>query len=268
MPAARFVHQQGSVARHADQNVPGTLLLQGAGCGGDLGVAGQFPAHQFAQFVIVGLDEEGMKGQDVGQQGAGGVHNAAHALAVQPGQQPLVGVLRHTGRDAAREDEYIVFGQRIELFFQLLQGRRRDDGARAVQLGLFTGLDLHVDAGHAVVEVDEVGAQPLCGQPAFQPRAGLARHKAQRHALAAQLPEHTGHIDAFAAQHAVFADGAVHLADFQRLVQTDDIINGRVEGYSVDHNSVSFIKVNSRYLGLGQRLVRMAPLCRSVMTAG
>ena len=102
--------------------------------------------------MVIGLDEEGVVGQNVCQQGAGGVHDTAHPLAVQPGQQPLVGVLRHTGRDAACEDEHIAFGQRIELFFQRVQGRSRDGGACAVQLGLFPGFDLHVDAGHAVVE--------------------------------------------------------------------------------------------------------------------
>ena len=209
-----------------------------------------------------------MVGQNVCQQGAGGVHDTAHTLAVQPGQQPLVGVLRHTGRDAACEDEHIAFGQRIELFFQRVQGRSRDGGACAVQLGLLPGFDLHVDAGHAVVQMNEVGAQALRGQTAFQPGTGLTGHEAQSHALAAQLVQRTGHIDALAAQHTVLPGGAVHLADFQSLVQADDIVDGRIERNGIDHDSVSFIKVNCRYLGLGQRLVRMAPLCRSVMTAG
>ena len=67
---------------------------------------------------------------------------------------------------------------------------------------------------------------------------------------------------------AVLAAGTVHLPDFQRGVQPHHIVDGRVECDSVDHSSVSFTSVYCLYLGLGQRLVRMAPLCRSAITAG
>ena len=116
--------------------------------------------------------------------------------------------------------------------------------------------------------MDKIGPEPLRGQTTLQPGTGLTGHKAQSHALTAQLPEHAGNIDAFATQHAVLPGGAVHLAHLKGPVETDDIINGRIERYSVDHTSVSFIRVYCRYLGLGHRFVRMAPLCRSQMTAG
>ena len=158
--------------------------------------------------------------------------------------------------------------QGVELLLQRLHGGFRDVGARAVELGLLPGLDLDVDAGHTVVEVDEIGFQALRSQAALQPGAGLARHKAEGDALAPELGQHAGHIDALAAQHAVLAFGAVHLAYFQRCIQTHHIVNGRVECYGINHTSVSFTSVNCLYLGLGQRLVRMAPPCRSAMTAG
>ena len=116
--------------------------------------------------------------------------------------------------------------------------------------------------------MDEIGGDALFGKAALQPGPGLPGHKAEGDALAAQLGQHAGHIDALAAQHAVFAPGAVHLAHFQRGVQPDDIINGRVECYGIDHLSVSFTSVYCPYLGLGQRFVRMAPACSSAMTAG
>ena len=176
--------------------------------------------------------------------------------------------MRQTCRDAARQNEDITLGQLVQLGFQLLQSAFRDGRACAVQLGLLPGLDFDIDAGHAVFQMHKVGFQPLCSQTAFQPCAGLTGHKAQCHALAAQLRQHAGHVDALAAQHAVLAFGAVHCAHLQRCVQTHNVINSRVKGNGVDHTSASFTKVCCLYLGFGQRLVRMAPLCRSVMTAG
>ncbi len=77
--------------------------------------------------------------------------------------------------------------------------------------------------------MDEIGPEPLRGQTTFQPGTGLTGHKAQSHALTAQLPEHAGNIDALAAQHAVLPGGAVHFAHLKRSVETDHIINGRIE---------------------------------------
>ena len=194
-----------------------------------------------------------MIGEDVDQQILGGIHHGPHAVALQPCQQPLVGALGKALGDAARQNEDVVRLQGVQLGFQLLHGAFRDAGACAVQLRLGACLDLDVDAGHALGQMDEIGPEPLRGQS---------------HALTAQLPEHAGNIDALAAQHAVLPGGAVHFAHLKGPVETDDIIDGRIECNSVDHTSVSFIRVYCRYLGLGHLFVRMAPLCRSQMTAG
>ena len=69
---AIFVHQQGTVARHAYQHVARTLFLQGACRSNDLFVRSQHPAHDLAQLVVIGLDEEGVVLQHVHQQVAGG----------------------------------------------------------------------------------------------------------------------------------------------------------------------------------------------------
>ena len=265
---AVLIHQQSAVPGHAHQYVPGTLFLQDAGGGGDLCVRFQLPAHDLAQLVIVGLDQEGVIGEDVDQQILGGIHHGPHAVALQPCQQPLVGALGKALGDAACQNEDVVRLQGVQLGFQLLHGTFRDAGACAVQLRLGACLDLDVDAGHALGQMDEIGPEPLRGQITLQPGTGLTGHKAQSHALTAQLPEHAGNIDALAAQHAVLPGGAVHLAHLKGPVETDHIINGRIERYSVDHTSVSFIRVYCRYLGLGHRFVRMAPLCRSQMAAG
>ena len=259
MYAALLVQQQRTVARHADQHVARTLRLHHPGGGDDLVIVRQFYAGDLAQFVVVRLDEERLIPQHIHQQIAGGVHDGTDVAAFQPGQDALIGRLRQAGRDAARQNQDIALLQAIELFFQRLHGAFRDVGACAVQLGLLPGLDLDVDAGHAVVEVDEVGFQPLGDQAALQPRTGLPCHKAEGHALAPQLRQHTGHVDALAAQHAVFAFGAVHVADGQFTVQPHHVIDGRIEGHCVNHNSVSFTSVSCLYFGSGQRFVRIAP---------
>ena len=218
--------------------------------------------------MIVRLDEEGAILQHIHQQVAGSIHHCTHSPALQPCQQALVGVLRQALGDAACEDQDIVFSQLIQLCFQLLHGTFRDIRACAVQLGLLPGLDLHIDAGHAFFQMHKVRSEPLCCQTSLQPRSGLTGHKAQRHALAAQLCQYAGHVDALAAQHAVLAVCAVDFAHLQRCVQTHHIVDCGIECYCIDHCSVSFTSVICLYFGLGQRLVRMAPSCRSAMTAG
>ena len=189
-------------------------------------------------------------------------------MALQPCQQPLVGALGKAFGDAARQNEDVVRLQGVQLGFQLLHGAFRDAGACAVQLGLGAGLDLDVDAGHALGQMDEIGPEPLRGQTTLQPGTGLTGHKAQSHALTAQLRSTPETLMPLPPSTQSSPGGAVHLAHLKRSVETDDIINGRIERYSVDHTSVSFIRVYCRYLGLGHRFVRMAPLCRSQMAAG
>ena len=150
--------------------------------------------------------------------------------------------------------------QLVELGFQLLHRALGDVGACTVQLGLLPGLDLDVDARHALRERDEVGGDALRGQAPLEPCPRLTGHKAQRRAPASQLGQHAGHIDALAAQHAVLAPGAVDVAHLQLTVQPHNVINGRVECHCVDHCSVSFTSVSCLYFGSGQRFVRIAPL--------
>ena len=190
------------------------------------------------------------------------------AVAFQTGQQTLVGGLGQAGRDAARQNEDVSLCQLVELGFQLLHRALGDVGACTVQLGLLPGLDLDVDARHALREMDEVGGDALRGQAPLEPCPRLTGHKAQRRAPASQLGQHAGHIDALAAQHAVLALGAVHLAHLQRPIQPHDIVDGRVECYRVDHSAASFTRVNCLYFGFGQWFVRIAPPESSAMTAG
>ena len=95
--------------------------------------------------------------QHVHQQVAGGIHHSTHAPALQPSQQPLVGILRKACRDAARQNEDIILVQAVQLLFQLLHGALRDVGSCAVQLGLLPCLDLDIDAGHALFQMHKIG---------------------------------------------------------------------------------------------------------------
>ena len=100
--------------------------------------------------------------------------------------------------------------------------------------------------------MDKIGGDALRGQTPLEPRTRLTSHKAQRRVPAAQLGQHTGYVDALAAQHAVLAFGAVHLAHFQRRVQPHDVVDGRVECHGIDHSAASFTRVNCLYFGFGQ----------------
>ena len=103
-----------------------------------------------------------------------------------------------------------------------------------------------------LAEVVEAVIANLRGQTPLEPRTRLTSHKAQRRVPAAQLGQHTGHVDALAAQPAVLAFGAVHLAHFQRCVQPHDVVDGRVECHGIDHSAASFTRVNCLYFGFGQ----------------
>ena len=255
-----LIQQQRTVARHADQHIARALVLHHVGSSGNFLIIRQPDARDLAQLVVVRLDEERLVGQHVHEQIARGIDHGADAAALQPGQQPLIGRLGQAGRNAARQHQNVILLQGVELLLQRLHGGFRDVGARAVEFGLLPGLDLDVDAGHTVVEVDEIGFQALRSQAALQPGAGLARHKAEGDALAPELGQHAGHIDALAAQHAVLAPGAVDVAHLQLTVQPHNVINRRVECHGVDHCSVSFTSVSCLYFGSGQRFVRIAPL--------
>ena len=243
MHRAVFVQQQRAVPGHAYQHVVGTLGLQAGGGSDDLVIIGQLAAHDLGQLVVVGLDEERLVGQHLQQQVLGGVYHSAHAAALQPGQQPLVGGLRQAGRDAARQNQHVVFLQRVQLGFHRLHGGFGNVRPCAVQLGLLPGLDLDIDACHPLLQVDEIGVQALGGQAALQPGAGLARDKAESHTFDPQLGQHAGYIDALAAQHAILAGGAVDGRDLQRTVQPDDVVDGGVKCNGIDHASASFTSV-------------------------
>ena len=95
--------------------------------------------------------------QNIHQQIAGGIHHSTHAPALQPGQQPLVGILRQALGNAARQNEDIILVQAVQLLFQLLHGALRNVGACPVQLGLLPGFDLYIDAGHALFQMHKIG---------------------------------------------------------------------------------------------------------------
>ena len=100
---------------------------------------------------------------------------------------------------------------------QLLQRLGADVGALAVDLGLLTGLQLHVDAGETGGQMNEVGGNALGGQavlmalpvnPATKPSATFSwpSSRSTQDTLMPLPPE----------LH-ILADGAVHLAQGQRI---------------------------------------------------
>ena len=120
-----------------------------------------------------------------------------------------------------------------------------------------TRINVKIKAGQ---ETELNGAGPDIPESAMEQLEAQLDQLAEGDALAPELGQHAGHIDALAAQHAVLAPGAVDVAHLQLTVQPHNVVNGRVECHCVDHCSVSFTSVSCLYFGSGQRFVRIAPL--------
>ena len=157
MHAALLIQQQGAVPCHADQYIARTFILHHLCRRCDLPVGGQLYTGDFAQLMVVRLDEERTVAQHIHEQVAGGIHDRADAAALEPGQNPLIGSLRQTCGNAACQHQNIILVQAVQLLFQLLHGALRDVGACAVQLGLLPCLDLDIDAGHALFQMHKIG---------------------------------------------------------------------------------------------------------------
>ena len=199
-----FIQQQGTIARHAYQYVACTAPLQLPGCFGDRFIAFQLFAENFAQLMVVGLDQKRVIGQHFYQKVAGGIHHKADAAAIQPSQNLLVNILRHAGRNAAGKYQNVTLAQFFQIVPQGLHGFGGNVRAGTVDLGLLCALYLNVDSGHAVRQADEAGFQAGKLQAALQPGTSFASCKAKGDAFAPKLPQNAGNIDTLAAKLAGF----------------------------------------------------------------
>ena len=236
MAHARLVHQQGAVTRHGDEHVSCAHLLQLCRAFGDLFVGFQDPPEDFTQLMIVGLDQEGAILEHVDQQVAGGVHRDADAAAVQPGHDSLIAVAGKTLGDGAGQHQRIAGADGVELGIELLHVGLGDGGADAVDLGFLAGLDLDVDAGHALGHVDEIRVQAHLCQATFQSLPNEAGHEAQRHRGQPQRAQHVGHVDALAAELELFRLVSIDIVQLQPAGDVHDIVDRRVEGHCINHD--------------------------------
>ena len=199
-----FIQQQGTIARHAYQNIACTTLLQFPGSLGNLFITIELFAKDLTQFMVVGFDQKRVVGQYLYQQITGGIHHKADAAAIQPSQNLLVNILRHAGRNAAGKYQNVTLAQFFQIVPQGLHGFGSNVRAGTVDLGLFCALYLNVDSGHAVRQADEAGFQAGKLQAALQPGTSFASCKAKGDAFAPKLPQNAGNIDTLAAKLAGF----------------------------------------------------------------
>ena len=110
--------------------------------------------------------------------------------------------------------------------------------AHAVELGLLGGLDIDVDARHALGHADEVGLDAGLRAEAAQLVAREAGDKAESAALVPEVAEHDGDVHALAAREHLLVGGAVDGAQ-AHVVHPDDVVERRVERYGADHRATS-----------------------------
>ena len=202
----------------------------------DLLIRFQRPAEDLAQLEGIGLDEEGPVGKYGGQEVPGGVHHGQHAPTVQPAENLLIDVIRHGPRDGARQHKDIALCQPVQLPEQRLHSRLRDGGTPSIDLALLPRLDLHVDAGHALLQPDKGGVQAGFAQAIVQGPPGKTSQKAQRGVFDTQIVQHGRNIDALPAELYRLKIRPVQPAGLE-IPYADNIIQRRVKGYGIDDDS-------------------------------
>ena len=221
---AVVAHEDAALARHGDEHVLGTPLLELIGVRNDFVARLELDAKDLAQLEVVGLDEERAQRQHLCEQVALGVDHDADASAGQALHDSLVHVAGQRVGHRARDDERVTLAEGIELGVELLDVGLGDLGTLTVELGLLVGLDLGVDAAHALVHLDEVRVNAALGDEAGNLGAGEAGKEAQRAALVAQVAENDGHVDALAARQRLLVGGAVDDAE-AHVVNAHDVVD-------------------------------------------
>lgn len=169
-----------------------------------------------------------------------GIDDDADAAALEAGHDLLVDVIRQRLRDGAGEHEGVALGELVELGEELFALCLADVRALAIDLGLFLGLDLDIDAREALRQLDEVVLDAEAVELALDLFAREACREAERGALMAEVAEDDGDVDALAAAEDLLVVHAVDLACGEGI-EADDVVERRVESYGVDHSSLTLL---------------------------
>ena len=191
-------------------------------------------ANDVAQLVVVGLYQERMVRQDVHKEVALSVHHNVDATPVEAAHDALVDVGgQHRGYVTGNNQQ--VSGLKgIKLCVERVDILRRDLRPKAVDRRLLLGLCLHVNAAHALFDLDKVAGGTVGAHARLNLPTRKAGDKAQRRGLVPQVGEHNGDVDPLAAGQDLLVVHSVNLAQ-AKVVETNDVVERRVERYGVDH---------------------------------
>ena len=146
--------------------------------------------------------------------------------------EQTAGALRRLGTEEEIERKYGLKG--VKLCVERVDILRRDLGPKAVDRRLLLGLCLHVNAAHALFDLDKVAGGTIGAHARLNLPTRKASDKAQRRGLVPQVGEHNGDVDSLAAGQDLLIVHAVNLAQ-AKVVETNDVVERRVERYGVDH---------------------------------
>ena len=130
----------------------------------------------------------------------------------------------------------------IQFFKECALRLLRDDGPLSVDLSLTFGLDLHIDARETVAQTHKVIRNAERMQHLLHRNARESREKAQRRRVVSEVFQHDGDVDPLAPRQDLLVVHAVDLARGE-LLQSDDVVDRRIEGDGIDHASIPPLKI-------------------------
>ena len=139
---------------------------------------------------MVGLDEKRLVLQHVFQEVFGGIDYSSNLFSFQMCQNLFVGVRRHRTGNAASQHNGVPVPQLVQFPEQFRDCFCPDDRSLPVQFRFFSGLDLDIDAGKALLQMHKIGGNALCLHPLFNCRTGKSCHKAQCTGFQPQFFQH------------------------------------------------------------------------------
>ena len=149
-----------------------------------------------SDLMVVWLDEEGVRGQGLQKQVAGGVDDEAHAPTLEVLHDDVVHALGKRLGYGAREHKRVPLADVVDALKQLVYFLLGDLGPHAVDHGHDDAVELDVDTGETAVKPDEVGGDTIFLHRLDEIVAREARDDAEGDVGDLELVEEGGDVDA------------------------------------------------------------------------
>ena len=184
--------------------------------------------------MVIGLDQEGMVLQHIGQKTPLRIHYGLDPSAVQPAEDPFVHILRKGVGNTPGNHKDISRLQLVEFPAQHFNILPADLWSLSIDRRLLIRHDLAVDTGKAFLHMDKIGHAAKLPHPALDLPPGKTCEKPQCHAVVPQVGQNHGDIESLASRQKLFGTGAVDLTS-PEIFYTDNIIEGRIKRHSIYH---------------------------------